>query len=59
MKTAFVAWLTIFLLCGSVQAADKIIRIGFPDLAAQFVPYLWVRSGASLKRKGFKESLFE
>jgi len=38
MKTAFVAWLTIFLLYGSVQAADKIIRIGFPDLAAQFVP---------------------
>jgi ABC-type nitrate/sulfonate/bicarbonate transport system substrate-binding protein len=38
MKTTFVACLTIFLLCGSVQAADKIIRIGFPDLAAQFVP---------------------
>lgn len=38
MKTAFVVWLSIFLLYGSVQAADKIIRIGFPDLAAQFVP---------------------
>jgi NitT/TauT family transport system substrate-binding protein len=38
MKTFFIAWLAIVFLCGSVQAADKIIRIGFPDLAAQFVP---------------------
>jgi NitT/TauT family transport system substrate-binding protein len=37
MKTAFVAGLTIFCLCEPIQAADKILRIGFPDLAAQFV----------------------
>jgi len=29
--------LCLIWLCGSVQAADK-IRIGFPDLAAQFIP---------------------
>src|SRR3989449_9899367 len=38
MRTVFIAWLATVFLCGSVQAADKIIRIGFPDLAAQFVP---------------------
>src|SRR5438552_19071735 len=38
MSTIFMASLAILLLCTSVQAADKIIRIGFPDLAAQFVP---------------------
>jgi NitT/TauT family transport system substrate-binding protein len=31
------ALLAVFLLCASVHAADK-IRIGFPDLAAPFVP---------------------
>ena len=38
MKTAFLAALTILLLCEPIQAGDKILRIGFPDLAAQFVP---------------------
>src|SRR5215467_9079054 len=38
MKTAFFAALTIFFLCEPIRAADKILRIGFPDLAAQFVP---------------------
>ena len=37
MKTITLALLAIFLLHGSVHAADK-IRISFPDLAAQFVP---------------------
>ncbi len=37
MKMIFVALLAVFLLHASVHAADK-IRIGFPDLAAQFVP---------------------
>ena len=37
MKKIFLAWLTFFFLCASVHAADK-IRIGFPDLAAPFVP---------------------
>jgi hypothetical protein len=34
-----IAWvlLAVLLLCASVHAADK-IRIGFPDLAAPFVP---------------------
>ena len=38
MKTAFLAALTILLLCEPIQAGDKILRMGFPDLAAQFVP---------------------
>jgi hypothetical protein len=38
MKTAFLAALIILFLCEPIQAADKILRIGFPDLAAQFVP---------------------
>ena len=37
MKMIFAALLAVFLLHASVHAADK-IRIGFPDLAAQFVP---------------------
>jgi ABC-type nitrate/sulfonate/bicarbonate transport system substrate-binding protein len=37
MKKIFLALLTFFFLCASVHAADK-IRIGFPDLAAPFVP---------------------
>src|SRR6201981_2030169 len=38
MNTAFVAGLTILCLCEPIQAADKILKIGFPVLAAQFVP---------------------
>jgi ABC-type nitrate/sulfonate/bicarbonate transport system substrate-binding protein len=38
MKTAFLAALIILFLCEPIYAADKILRIGFPDLAAQFVP---------------------
>src|SRR5438093_277557 len=37
MKTAWMIGLTILLCCAPAQAADK-LRIGFPDLAAQFVP---------------------
>ena len=37
MNKILAALVTIFLLSASVHAADK-IRIGFPDLAAQFVP---------------------
>ncbi len=37
MKVTFAAVLTVFLLCASVHAADK-IRIGFPELAVQFLP---------------------
>jgi ABC-type nitrate/sulfonate/bicarbonate transport system substrate-binding protein len=37
MTKIFAAWLTLFLLYASVDAADK-IRIAFPDLAAPFVP---------------------
>lgn len=37
MKKVFLALLTFFFLSASVHAADK-IRIGFPDLAAPFVP---------------------
>ena len=37
MKKIFVALLTVFFLRTSVDAAEK-VRIGFPDLAAQFLP---------------------
>ena len=37
MRTIFVALLAYFLLHTSVCAAEK-VRIGFPDLAAQFLP---------------------
>lgn len=37
MKKIFVALLTVFFLRTAVDAAEK-IRIGFPDLAAQFLP---------------------
>ena len=37
MKTVWMISLTIFLCIAQAQAADK-LRIGFPDLAAQFVP---------------------
>jgi len=37
MKKIFLALLSAFVLCVSADAAEK-IRIGFPDLAAQFVP---------------------
>ena len=37
MKTACLISLTFFLYCAPVHAAEK-LRIGFPDLAAQFVP---------------------
>ncbi len=37
MKKIFLALLAVFVLRPSVDAADK-IRIGFPDLAAQFLP---------------------
>src|SRR5438034_7892743 len=38
MKKAVIALLTNLFFCASLDAADKILRIGFPDLAAQFVP---------------------
>src|ERR1043166_2537985 len=38
MKKAFITLLMNLLLCASLNAADKILRIGFPDLAAQFMP---------------------
>jgi NitT/TauT family transport system substrate-binding protein len=37
MKTVWMISLGILLCCAPAQAADK-LRIGFPDLAAQFVP---------------------
>ena len=37
MKKFLAALLVVFLLSASAHAADK-IRIGFPDMAAQFVP---------------------
>ena len=37
MKKIFLALLSIYVLHASADAADK-IRIGFPDLAAQFLP---------------------
>src|SRR5438132_13644727 len=52
MRTVFIAWLATVFLCGSVQAADKIIRIGFPDLAAQFVPLPLGEKRGFLKEEG-------
>ena len=37
MKKIFLALLSIYVLHASADAADK-VRIGFPDLAAQFLP---------------------
>ena len=37
MKTMLLAGLGTLLFCAPIQAADK-LRIGFPDLAAQFLP---------------------
>lgn len=59
MKTAFVACLTILLLCGSVKAADKIIRIGFPGLAAQFVPLPLGEKRGFFKEEGVQGELCE
>jgi hypothetical protein len=50
-----VASLIAFLLQSPVCAAEK-IRIGFPDLAAQFVPLPLAQNRASLRRRDFKEN---
>jgi hypothetical protein len=37
MAKILAGWVTIFLLHNTALAADK-IRIGFPELAGQFIP---------------------
>jgi hypothetical protein len=53
MNKIVVALLITFLLQSPARAAEK-IRIGFPDLAAQFIPLPLGQKGASLRRRDFK-----
>jgi len=58
LKKSLLAPLVIFVFQGSGHAADK-IRIGFPDLAAPFVPLAIGDKRGFFKRKAFKESSLE
>jgi hypothetical protein len=57
MAKILAGWVTIFLLHNTALAADK-IRIGFPELAGQFIPLPLAQKRGSLKRKAFKQSSF-
>ena len=53
MSKIFMALLAISLLSSSVHGADK-IRIGFPDMAAQFVPVLLAQKRGFFQEEGLQ-----
>jgi hypothetical protein len=57
MRKGFVTLLIVFVLRPSVQATDK-IRIGVPELNAQFLPLALAEKRGTLKRMVFKVRSF-
>lgn len=54
MKKVFLALLSICVLYGSADAADR-IKIGYPDASGTFLSLPLGSRRASFKRKGFKQ----
>src|SRR5262249_8652411 len=54
MKTAFLAALTILLLCEPIQAGDKILRVGFSDPAPPFFSLPLVEKRGFFKEEGIQ-----
>src|ERR1700741_323099 len=53
MNRILIALIATFFLCSSLDAAEK-IRIGFPDLAAQFIPLPLAQKRAFFEEEGLQ-----
>jgi hypothetical protein len=53
MAKILAGWVTIFLLHNTALAADK-IRIGFPELAGQFIPLPLAQKRGFLEEEGLQ-----